>query len=73
MDAAGRRSGFAAIYRAVKDWERNTDLGIDRVDSDQKRRTDGIELEAAGRINEQWDIFTGLALMDAEILKWRKT
>jgi catecholate siderophore receptor len=59
----------AAIYRAVKDWERNTDLESTASILTKKRRTDGIELEAAGRINEQWDIFTGLALMDAEILE----
>jgi catecholate siderophore receptor len=59
----------AAIYRAEKDWERNTDLESTAAILTKKRRTDGIELEAAGRINENWDIFSGLALMDATILE----
>jgi len=35
----------------------------------KKRRTDGIELEAAGRLTDNWEIFAGVALMDAEILE----
>lgn len=59
----------AALYRAVKDWERNTDLEATSAILTKKRRTDGLELEAAGRVNEHWEIFTGLALMDAKILE----
>ena len=59
----------AALYRAEKDWERNTDLESTSSILTKKRRTDGLELEAAGRINENWDIFTGLALMDSTILE----
>lgn len=59
----------AALYRAEKEWERNTDLESTAAILTKKRRTDGLELEAAGRINEHWEIFTGLALMDAEILE----
>jgi catecholate siderophore receptor len=33
----------------------------------KKRRTDGFELEAAGRITEKWEVFSGLALMDSRI------
>lgn len=59
----------ASIYRAVKEWERNTDVesaGISNLLS-KKRHTDGIELEAAGRVTDKWEIFSGLAIMNARI------
>jgi catecholate siderophore receptor len=59
----------AAIYRADKEWERNTDLETTAAILTKKRRTDGIELEAAGRITERWEVFAGVALMDSEILE----
>lgn len=59
----------AALYRATKHWERNTDLESTAAILTKKRRTDGLELEAAGRLNEHWQVFAGLALMDAEILE----
>jgi catecholate siderophore receptor len=58
-----------ALYRAIKHWERNTDLESTASILTRKRRTDGIELEAAGRITPNWEVFAGLALMDAEILE----
>lgn len=59
----------AALYRATKDWERNTDLESTAAILTRKRRTDGIELEAAGRINSRWEVFSGIAFMDAKILE----
>jgi catecholate siderophore receptor len=59
----------AAIYRAEKEWERNTDLETTAAILTKKRRTDGIELELAGRATDNWEIFVGLALMDSEILE----
>ena len=59
----------AALYRATKTWERNTDLESTASVLTKKRRTDGIELEAAGRINHHWEVFSGLALMDSTILE----
>ncbi|MDP2031156.1 MAG: TonB-dependent siderophore receptor [Thiobacillus sp.] len=58
-----------AIYSATKHWERNTDLESTAAILTKKRRTNGIELEAAGRITPDWEVFSGLALMDAEILE----
>lgn len=58
-----------ALYRAIKHWERNTDLESTAAILTKKRRTDGIEFEAAGRITPNWEVFSGLALMDAEILE----
>lgn len=58
-----------ALYRAVKNWERNTDLESTASILTRKRRTDGFELEIAGRITDDWEVFSGLALMDAKILK----
>lgn len=59
----------AALYRAEKEWERNTDLESTAAILTKKRRTDGLELEAAGRVNEHWEVFAGLALMNAKILE----
>lgn len=57
-----------ALYRATKHWERNTDLESTAAILTKKRRTNGFELEAAGRITPNWEVFSGLALMDAGIL-----
>lgn len=59
----------AALYRATKHWERNTDLESTASILTRKRRTDGLELELAGRISDNWEVFSGLALMDARILE----
>lgn len=59
----------AALYQATKNWERNADLESTAAILTKKRRTKGLELEAAGRINEHWEIFSGLSLMDAKILE----
>ena len=59
----------AALYRATKYWERNTDLEATASILTNKRRTDGIEFEAAGRINKNWEVFAGLSIMDARILE----
>jgi catecholate siderophore receptor len=59
----------AALYQATKNWERNTDLASTASILTKKRRTDGIELEAAGRVTEQLEVFAGLSLMDARILE----
>ncbi|AJP48634.1 TonB-dependent receptor [Rugosibacter aromaticivorans] len=59
----------AALYQATKKWERNGDLESTAAILTKKRRTKGFELEAAGRITNSWEIFSGLALMDARILE----
>lgn len=60
----------AALYRADKVWERNADLEATNAPIlTKKRRTDGIELEAAGRLTRDWEVFAGIALMDATILE----
>lgn len=58
-----------AIYRTIKEWERNTDVASASSNPilSKKRHTDGLELEAAGRISDDWDIFSGIALMDPEV------
>ena len=59
----------AALYRTDKDWERNTDLESTSTILTKKRRTNGFELELTGRITDNWEVFSGLALMDAKILE----
>ncbi|MEY4481893.1 MAG: ligand-gated channel [Pseudomonadota bacterium] len=63
----GDLSVRTALYRATKEWERNTDLESSGSINSKKRHTDGIEFEFAGRINSLWEVFGGLALMDAKI------
>ncbi len=58
-----------AIYRATKTWERNTDLEATAAILTKKRRTDGIEIEAAGRLTQAWEVFAGVSLMDARVLE----
>lgn len=58
-----------ALYQATKEWERNTDLESTSAILTNRRRTKGFELEVAGRVNEHWEIFAGMALMDARILE----
>ena len=58
-----------AIYHASKDWERNTDLESTASILTKKRQSDGIELELAGRLTDEWEVFSGLSLIDAEILE----
>lgn len=64
----GNLSLRTALYRAEKFYERNTDLEQANVALlSKKRHTDGIEIEAAGRISSRWEVFGGVAFMDAEI------
>ena len=58
-----------ALYHATKDWERNTDLESTATILTRKRESNGIEFELAGRITDKWEIFSGLSLIDAEILE----
>lgn len=58
-----------ALYRANKEYERNTDLESSASILTNKRRTDGLEFEIAGRITNRWEIFGGIALMDSTILE----
>lgn len=64
----GALSLRTALYRATKFNERNTDLEQTNTSVlSKERHTDGIEIEAAGRITPKWDVFGGIALMRAEI------
>ena len=58
-----------ALYSAIKDWERNTDLESTASILTRKRRSNGLELELAGRITDEWEVFSGLSLIRAEILE----
>ncbi|MBA3695428.1 MAG: TonB-dependent siderophore receptor [Methylotenera sp.] len=60
-----------ALYRTTKDWERNTDLeaATNNAILTKKRRTDGLEFEVAGKVTDNWEVFGGLAFMDAKILE----
>lgn len=59
----------AAVYRATKNWERSVDVESPASVLTKKRRADGLELEAAGRINDRWEVFSGFSYIDSEILE----
>jgi catecholate siderophore receptor len=64
----GNLSLQAVLYRSEKTNERNTDpLIADVFLLSGRRHTDGIELEAAGRITSSWQVFGGVAFMQARI------
>ena len=65
--ADGNLSLRTSLYRAIKDWERNTDLESTATILTRKRQSDGIELEVAGRITDNWEVFSGLSYIHAEI------
>lgn len=67
----GDLSFRSALYRTTKDWERNTDLeaAANNAILTKKRRTDGLEFEVAGKVTDNWEVFGGLAFMDAKILE----
>jgi len=59
-----------ALFRTEKTNERNTDQANTSVQLlSGKRHTDGIELEASGRVTSKWEIFGGISLMKARIDK----
>jgi len=65
----GDLSFRTALYRTTKNWERNADLEATASILTKKRRTDGLEFEVAGNITDNWEVFSGLAFMDAKILE----
>lgn len=58
-----------ALFTATKDWERNTDLESTAAILTKKRRTNGLELEMTGKITDKWQVFSGVAFLDAKILE----
>ncbi|MBL8471481.1 MAG: TonB-dependent siderophore receptor [Rhodocyclaceae bacterium] len=56
-----------SLYRAEKEWERNTDLESSGGLLSKKRHTDGLELEASGRLTRNWETFATLSFMRARI------
>ncbi len=58
-----------ALYSTTKEWERNNDLEATAAILTKKRRTNGLELEVAGKVTSNWEVFGGVSLMNAEILE----
>ena len=65
----GNLSFRTALFRSEKTNERNTDLAVTIAENllSGKRHTNGIEIEAAGRISPKWEVFAGAALLRAKI------
>ncbi len=59
----------SAIFRTEKTNARFTDPADGLLKLAGKRRVDGVEMELAGSITSQWDIYGGLAYMDGKILE----
>lgn len=58
-----------ALFTATKYWERNTDLEATSAILTRKRRTNGVEFEVTGKVTDRWDVFAGIALLDARVIK----
>lgn len=58
-----------ALYSTAKEYERNCDLDSTAAILTKKSSTNGLEFELSGRITSNWEIFSGLAFMDAKILE----
>lgn len=58
-----------SLYRTIKEWERNTDVAGAAANPilSKERHTDGIEIEAAGRLNDEWEVFAGATYMVPKI------
>lgn len=66
--AGGDLSLRTALFRTEKTNERNTDLAVpDAFLLSGKRHTDGVELEAVGRLSSKWELFANTAFMRANI------
>jgi catecholate siderophore receptor len=59
-----------ALFTTTKDWERNTDLSTAANNPilTKRRRTNGIEFEVTGKVTDRWDVFAGVAFLDARII-----
>jgi catecholate siderophore receptor len=67
----GNLSMRAALFRSEKINERNTDLAVSVEQNllSGQRHTNGVEIEAAGRITANWEVFAGAAYLRANIDK----
>jgi catecholate siderophore receptor len=64
----GNLSLRTAVFRTEKMNERNTNpLLLDAVVLSGRRHTQGVEVEAIGKLTENWQIFGGLVLMRSNI------
>jgi catecholate siderophore receptor len=65
----GNLSTRVALFRSEKLNERNTDLAVSIEQNllSGKRHTNGIEVEAAGRLSPNWEVFAGAARLSAKI------
>jgi catecholate siderophore receptor len=59
----------SAIFRNEKSNAREVDSTNTTTVTDGKRRVEGVEFEASGAITQDWDIYTGIALMQGEIVE----
>lgn len=64
----GDLSFRTALFSTTKDWERNQDLEATATILTKRRRTNGVEFEVTGKITDRWDMFAGIALLDARII-----
>lgn len=58
-----------ALFTTTKYWERTTDLESASNILTRKRRTNGVEFELNGKVTDRWDLFAGVAFLDARIEK----
>ena len=59
----------AAIFRTEKTNARMADPASGLTVLEGKRRVDGVEFGASGSITRNWDVYSGIAFMDGEIVR----
>ncbi len=64
----GDLSFRTALFSTTKDWERNQDLEATAAILTNRRRTNGVEFEMTGKLTDRWDVFAGVAFLDARII-----
>jgi len=64
----GDLSFRTALFSTTKDWERNQDLEATAAILTKRRRTNGVEFEMTGKLTDRWDVFAGVAFLDARII-----
>lgn len=58
-----------AVFTTTKNWERNSDLEATSAILTRRRRTNGVEFEVTGKVTDRWDVFAGVAFLDARVIK----
>lgn len=66
--AGGRLSVRGAVFRSTKLHERNTDPLVNLVTLSGKRHVAGVDLDVAGRITKDWEVFASFMWLPVAVI-----